>query len=124
MSDYPRTRWKTIAAIMRKKPNDITYLGKNIHEWAKEKGFWNQERNEGEIIALIHSELSEALEGLRKGNPPDEHCPEFSSAEIELADAVIRIMDFCHAKGYRLSEAIVAKMMYNETRPYKHGKKF
>lgn len=95
-----------------------------IYANATAKGFWDSERNEGEIIALIHSELSECLEAIRHDNPPDKHCPEFSSAEVELADAVIRVLDYAHAKKWRLGEAIIAKMKYNAGRPFRHGKKF
>lgn len=99
----------------------------DIHHTAKQKGWWPEdveERNKGEAIALIHQELSEALEGLRQGNPPDDKLPEFTNVEVEMADAVIRIMDMAHAHGWRVAQAIEAKMAYNVDRPHKHGKEF
>lgn len=94
-------------------------------------GFWNygMNRNKGEMIALMHSKLSEALEALRNLSPdgsylPDAHCPEFSNLEIELADTVIRIMDFSSGFKLRVGEAILAKHDFNVNRPNKHGKNF
>ena len=91
----------------------------DVHHTAKSKGFWEDgvERNNGEMLCLIHSEISEALEALRHGNPPDTKVPEFSSVETELADAVIRIFDFAASQGYDLGSAIVEKAEFNSHRP-------
>lgn len=88
-------------------------------------GFWpaGKERNKGEMIALMHSELSEMLEGVRKPGP-DQHCPDFTSEEIEAADTLIRLLDYCDGCSLRLAEATIVKMAFNESRPMKHGKGF
>lgn len=102
------------------------------HQTAIDKGWYNvdesgkiEQRNFGEVVALMHSELSEALEAERHGNKPSEHIPDFSGVEEEFADVLIRIFDTCEAKGYDLAGAVTAKMEFNESRPMKHGgKKF
>ena len=98
-----------------------------VHAIAVDKGFWPEDfadRNDGEAIALMHEELSEALWALRHGNPADEKLPAFTNLEVELADAIIRIMDYGAGRGLRIAEALVAKMQYNATRPHKHGRAF
>lgn len=102
-------------------------LSQDVHHLAKSNGFWEDgvERNNGEMLALVHSEISEALEALRKDpDAPDEKVPDFNKVETELADAVIRIMDLAAARGWRVAQAMEAKHAFNKTRPYKHGKKF
>ena len=99
-------------------------VSRSVHANAVAHGWWEEPREDGTLIALIMSEAAEALEALRKGNGPDEHCPQFSGAEVELADVVIRIMDMAEARGWNVAGAIVAKHEFNKTRPYKHGKEF
>jgi len=103
----------------------FTEMQEAVYKTAVEHGWWDDERNNGELIALMHSELSEGLDSLRHGDPPSDHIPEFSGLEEEFADVIIRIMDYAQARGLRVGEAVLAKAKFNESRRYKHGgKKF
>ena len=86
------------------------------HSIARQKGWWDRERNDAEIIALLHSELSEALEALRNNEPPER------IAE-ELADCLIRIFDYCGGRNLDLEKALLEKIKKNRKRPYRHGNK-
>jgi len=94
-----------------------------VYDWNAAQGFWASD-NTGEKIALMHSELSEALEADRKGITADDKIPAYTGLEAELADVVIRIMDFAGHHQLRLGEAIIEKLAYNTTRPFKHGKAY
>lgn len=137
----------------------ISELQALAYKQSADKGFHDDEPTEGralqslnaERIALMHSELSEALEELRVGrwevnetyyklpgisteygslraaksthhgsnvNPKPEGVPS------ELADVVIRVLDFCGANDIDLESMITEKLAYNATRAHKHGKKF
>lgn len=101
------------------------------HGCSRHAGWWDNTRNFGELIALIHSEISEALEGGRKDRM-DDHLPQFSNVAVELADAVVRITDLCGALQIPLGDVLIAKMKYNaqrqdhkrENRAADGGKKF
>lgn len=126
-----------------------------VHETAVEHGWWNDpktdepvERNMGEMIALMHSELSEALESYRDSEPYlwfKHEIPEsvpvavggYSTREknddgepgkpeglaAEFADVIIRILDTCERLNIPITRALIVKHNYNLTRPYRHGGK-
>jgi len=100
-----------------KRKKNLKHLIKECHRVAKSKGWWEDPRNDGELIALMHSELSEALEAMRNHGKKEE------LAE-ELADCCIRIFDYCGAREIDLEKALFKKIEYNKGRPYRHGKKF
>lgn len=87
-----------------------------------EGGWWHDletgqplQRNKGEMLCLIHSEVSEAMEGERK-NLMDDKLPHRPMAEVELADAVIRICDYAGGFKYDLVGAVLEKLEYNASR--------
>ncbi|MDN4525347.1 MazG nucleotide pyrophosphohydrolase domain-containing protein [Fictibacillus fluitans] len=95
--------------------NLINEFCKEAFETAKSKGWHDKPIETGTCLALIHSEVSEALEADRKGDAEN-------FAE-ELADVCIRIFDLCGARGIDLEKAIINKMAYNKNRSHKHGGK-
>lgn len=108
---------------------DINTLVERAHTTAKSKGWWDGATyNIPEKLALIHSEVSEALEEYRTGMAlqrvevsADDGKP--LGFATELADVVIRVADLCGLLGIDLGAVISQKMAYNDTRPHRHGGK-
>ena len=92
----------------------LNTLAMEIGKWRERKGFETSADNVPEKLALIHSEVSEALEADRSGNAEN-------FAE-ELADTIIRILDLSNALGIDITGAVRWKMEKNEGRPHKHGR--
>ena len=96
-----------------------------IHDNAVQHGWWDDERSFAEIVALCHSELSEALEEDRAGRDLiyiKDGKPE--GIAIEMADLIIRALDWFGHMKIDVDEAVAVKHSYNISRPYKHGKRY
>lgn len=100
-------------------------LQAEAHRIATEKGWHEEPRTFGEYIALFHTEVSEAMEAYRKEGlatwKGENDKPE--GVPFELADVVIRIMDWCGENDVDLETFVRRKMGYNETRSHRHGGK-
>ena len=95
-------------------------IHKGNHKWWHDKNGQPLQRNKGELLCLIHSEISEAMEGERK-DLMDDKLPHRKMAEVELADALIRILDYAAGFGYDISGAVYEKLQYNAVREdHKH----
>lgn len=108
----------------------IAHLQQVIHQTNVEKGWWPEEekqtRNVPEALLLMAEEIIEAFAEYRNNKSVQEIYFNGEKPEgipIELADCVIRILDFCEGFGINLEAALLMKMEYNKTRPYKHGGK-
>jgi NTP pyrophosphatase (non-canonical NTP hydrolase) len=129
---------------------DLNALAKQIFEANKAKGFHNEEKETGTYLMLMVSELGEALEADRNKNYAN--IPAFNEAlakdlglgqeqfnelysdafkthmkdtlEDEMADALIRILDYCGLKGINIEAHVAAKRQFNKLRPHKHGKAY
>jgi len=123
---------------------DLTQLRDELHATAVDKGWHSTDRSFGDYIALMHSELSEALEEYRKGKDyndvyftkptvdnllADENSEEsYRGAKpegipVELADVIIRILDFCGRYNIDIEKVLLDKAEYNTGRSFRHGGK-
>ena len=121
--DQPRPD-ATLAITLSGIPDHTNNLVWACHKLSRDSGWWTDPETGTDIdpnptfptkLCLIHSEISEAMEGHRKGLK-DDHLPHRDMAEVELADAVIRICDLAGAMGYDLGGAVTEKLAYNQQR--------
>lgn len=129
------------AARIRHVPDSGRPLGdlaKAINEWCYRKG-WNQGLILGNMVANLHTEISEAWECIREGHDAREiwyedpdlhtqgevpfpgHKPE--GFPVELADLIIRVLHICAVYDIDIDKVLAEKMAYNETRSFRHGNK-
>lgn len=101
-------------------------VAKKVHRLMKSQGFWRSAKRQDicKRLAHAHSELSEAFECLRSGNPPDKDISDMSGVEVQLADVLGILMDMEIGCGFDISKALLKKMEFNKTRGYLHGRKF
>lgn len=119
-------------------------LAERITRWAQAKGFWDQPKPvrtlceadpevnrfinnliKSQKQMLVVTEGAELIEGLRKPTEANDHDPEaFTNEEVEIADQMIRLLDYAGHFRLRIGECILAKMEKNEARPHRHGKSF
>jgi NTP pyrophosphatase (non-canonical NTP hydrolase) len=117
------------AAAAAVRPQSIRDWTKAIHQYALDKGWWDKERAIGDIFILFASEVHEAYDEYRNGrevteiyyDPAKPEKPE--GVPVELADVVIRILDFCGRVGIDLQAVMEEKHAFNLKRPYRHGNK-
>lgn len=101
---------------------ELNSMVKICHDKVVAGGWWHDlktgeklDRNKGELLCLIHSEISEVMEGVRK-NKMDDHLTHRKAEEAELADTLIRIFDYAGGFGLDLGGALVEKLEYNAKR--------
>ena len=125
----------------------LNHAAEQIHQKAKDKGFWDKKRETGTLLMLCVSELAEAMEADRKNkianlqkyneqindSSSEDSLLNFEKAfimnvkdtfEDELADTIIRILDLCGARKIDIEKHINLKLKYNSTRNQMHGKKY
>lgn len=124
---------------------NVNLFAQEVHENAVKHGWYDKPPSFPEVAALIHSEISEALEEWRNGSPVIYGCCNIEGAvcphaekcdrsenepsckpeglAVELGDAVLRIFDYLAFLNVDIESVLEGKHAYNMSRPYKHGGK-
>ena len=105
---------------------NLNKLAAKIHNNAKKHGWWDEERSLPEVMMLVVTEVAEVVEEARNGHESREIYYVDTKPEgipIEIADAMIRLLDYCAHANIDIDDAMKTKMNYNKSRPYRHGGK-
>jgi len=109
----------------------LSRLSADIHQNNIDAGWWDKPREDGTLLMLMVSEIAEAMEGLRK-DLMDDKLSHYKMVDVELADALIRILDYCGSRDIDIGQIVAEKRAFNftradhqrENRATEHGKKF
>jgi hypothetical protein len=148
LEDYKAGHIRTFEELERavtllNKAESLNDLAAEVHQNAVEHGWWDKPLTFGDIVALCHSELSEALEAYRDGEelvhgccghctfedgcdhpaPDGETGCKPEGVAVEMIDCILRILDWCAMEGVDVDELLRMKLAYNKGRPYRHGGK-
>ena len=93
----------------------LTDVAEDIHHRNRTAGWYDKPREDGTMMMLMVSEIAEAMEGNRK-DLMDDHLPHRKMEEVEMADTIIRILDYCGYKGFDIGAAVDEKLTYNANR--------
>lgn len=132
-----RFAWETVAETLlatyrledEAQPATIQGWQRVIHEYAKDKGWWDKPVNVAAKVMLMATEVHEAFDEWRNNHPLTEVYYEGGrpmkpeGVPVELADVVIRVLDFCEWAGIDMQAVMTEKHAYNLTRAYRHGGK-
>lgn len=94
----------------------LNHLAADIHANQRKAGWWDKPRQDGTLFMLMVSEISEAMEGARK-DLNDDKLPHHKMVDVELADALIRILDYCGAHDIDIGGIVAEKRAFNMVRP-------
>src|SRR4051812_7197204 len=97
----------------------LNALAAESHDCGLRHGWYTSSLTTSDMLLMIHSEVSECCEAIRRGDPPSEKLPGVSQTQEELADVILRCLGMAAHMGWDIGAAVVAKQQYNWCRDWK-----